>query len=117
MFVQNPHRESVFDFSQHVDTQEFDPTMFPRSRKRGDIIATVQEDGAGGHSLKGAEHAKLVNWLHGQRIELINQAPHSPEMNMCDLGVWNMLKARVNKRRSEVPSYNGKNGVVIEDKL
>ena len=102
---------------QHVETETFDPTQYQRKRLRGVIIATIQEDGAGGHSVKGEEHKKLVKWLEGPRIELINQSPHSPEMNMCDLGFWHMMKSRVNARQSSVANYNGKNGRFIEDKL
>ena len=80
-------------------------------------MATVQEDGAGGHSLSGGEHERLVNWHNGIRIDPIAKALHVSEKNVCDLWFWKMLKSRVDARRASVPNYNGRNGRVIEDSL
>lgn len=85
----------------------------------------LQEDGAGGHGFAGwgrtnnesVEHARLREACARRNVLLEKQPPNSPETNMCDLGVWNMLKAAVQRRGAEIPDYIGTNTDAVEAAL
>jgi hypothetical protein len=113
--VENRVRAKVIAIRQ--DFQSFDASMHRRKKLRGDVVATVQEDSAGGHGVKGRAHASLVGELDRRRINIVQQPPYSPETNMCDLGFWSMLKSRISERRKALPRYTGSNGSEIEAKI
>lgn len=92
------------------------------SRAAGQV--RLQEDGAGGHGFSGwhggketDEHAKLVAACKARGVLLEKQPPNSPETNLCDLGLWRLLKAAVERRRAEVPAYTGSNTDEVEAAL
>jgi hypothetical protein len=86
-----------------------------------DFIQVLQEDGAGGHGFDNRhggkptkEHELLKAYLKRQGIRLEKQPPHSPELNMLDLGFWHMLKSAVGDRVGELPQNTGSNKDAIE---
>ena len=90
-----------------------------RAKKEGVIIDTfkrIQEDGAPGHGYNNRQsgkptqvHNDLVSNLNEFGLELIKQPKLSPATNPLDIGVWNMLKSKLDVRMSEVPMQKGGN--------
>ncbi len=81
----------------------------------------VKEDGAPGHgynNLQGGKptalHNKLVADLKKFQIELIKQPCHSPEVNACDIGFWNILRAYICEHSEAIPAFTGKNADQVE---
>ncbi len=84
----------------------------------------AQEDGAPGHGYNNRKggignlvHKSIVHAAALRRIRLLKQSRHSPEVNYCDLGLWNLLKKAVENRSHEIPEYSGKNAAIIEDAI
>ena len=119
-------RESARVFVVDEDEIETDYSRYqvgPRRQPDEYVMATVQEDNAGGHGMSSKNKAGLTssaphNYIHDylarRNVHLIQQPPNTPDVNMCDLGVWNMLKSMVGQNQSKIPMYNGKNSSQVE---
>ena len=70
-------------------------------RRWGDESPACQIDRAGGHAVAGDWHKKIERnaasgdpaiWFH-------TQDPNSPELNLCDLGLWPQLTTPIKKAK------------------
>ena len=84
--------------------------------KGGFDFKQIQEDGAPGHGYNNRQsgkptevHNELASRLEDNGLELIKQPKLSPATNPLDIGVWNMLKSKLDARMSEVPMQQGGN--------
>lgn len=91
-------------FCYDGDDPGYDVYAAPSRKRifRLDDGITLQQDNAGGHSTKSDGFAKLIELYEDAGITMELQPPASPETNMCDLGVWSMLKTAITKRCSEI---------------
>jgi len=84
--------------------------------KGGFDFKQIQEDGAPGHGYNNRQsgkptevHNELASRLEDNGLELIKQPKLSPSTNPLDIGVWNMIKSKLDARMSEVPMQLGGN--------
>ena len=74
-----------------------------RSKRMRSGQVRIQEDGAPGHGFDNRHEGRPTDDVHDQLVgdcekrdfKLVKQPRLSPETNMLDLGVWNMLKSAV----------------------
>lgn len=58
----------------------------------------IQHDGAPGHDGRGNDdHFDIVGQELGYNIKFYTQPPQSPDLNICDLGLFNSMKKRCNQ--------------------
>lgn len=77
----------------------------------------IQQDNAGGHGPKSEAFKKLMEKYEDAGITMDLQSPCSPELNMCDLGFWWMLKSAITRRCSEIPDKGTKSEKEIQEML
>lgn len=77
-----------------------------------DVVVKLQEDGAPPHGritkntiAKVGVHEKMVAVAMERSIDLVRQPPNSPEINVCDLGIWRSLQSRVKAENLEDISW------------
>ena len=101
------------DFSSYnIDNSPSQSRLFPLERG-----IRIQQDNAGGHGPKSDGFKKLIEKYENAGIAIDLQSPCSPELNMCDLGFWWMLKAAITRRCSEIPDKGTKSEKEIQEVL
>ena len=87
----------------------------------GRVVIFIQQDSAGGHGLAGGtaseEQQMMQQWMLERGVKMFQQPPHSPELNLNDLGFNYSLQCVIRAKGASLGASLRKNEELIQEKI